>query len=564
MPPVGPSLGEVAAAKLREAKKLVRRERAFDAERVASDAEALFEKISDSNGALRAFLLFLSAKIVDERLDDALTLAKAKLEKAKQTDDVLAESLILVSLVEVHVARGSPAEALEIAKEAEEYLLALDDKQSAGELLMHVASAHLAQGSAQASLNASLQAVDLFSKCEDGEGESAAWCGVINARLALGRYDDALRAAEAALVVSSDSHDELGQAMALLSIARAHHETGQCQKGRKAAEKALKLFKLEGSDVLAAQAMDTYVSAMINLKLGPEALKFCKSEVALVLLGRDKRAVPALRNCLVRLYSFLDKKKLALVEAENALAAAEELGSTKLQAVSLRHVAHMNLLLGKTELARQYATKCAGLCKEQGDMVGEAIANEILGKTVEHRGVFEEKAEREREAEVLVQRLVRSLEDMDGDEFKTVLRTCFQHDYVFTEDVEEAIGPVLAQNPETLYQFYLDNQPDEEEYRVDKEDKTFDNGQMFERRLMYFICRLGQMGYGPGFRLCKDFWRLGEQGDQSVGFSALDLMEHAPDWEEQAGWHPGILDCALQTGAPRHMDFKLNDRERVN
>lgn len=564
MAAVGPSLAEVAAAKLREAKRLVRLERTFDAEKVAGDAKALFEKLSDSSGALQALRLLISAAVVEERFDEALTQAESELATAKQSSNTLAQAYMLMALVEIYSAKGLAAKALEIAKEAEDHLLALDDKQCAGELLMLVTAAHLAQGGGQASLNASLQAVDLFSKAKDAQGECGAWCGVMKSRLALGKYEDALRAAEAALVVSSDAHDELGQAMSLLTLAQTHNDFGQSQKGRKAAEKALSLFQLQSSEVLTAKAMDTYVSAMIDQKLAPEALKFCKQEVSQILAGGDKRAVPIMRTCLVRLYAFMDKKKQALAEAEKALAASEELGSTRNQAVALQHIAQMNLLLGNIDVARQKAERAAALCRDLGDMLGEAVATEIIGKTIEHRGVFEERAEKEREAEVLIHRLKTAMEDRDGDEFRIILEQCYGHGHVYTHDVEEALGPVVVQDPEGFHEFYKGNQP-----RQSKEDfynRNFSSAQMFDRMLLYYIFRWGNMGYGPGFRLQKTTYRVGDvPGHESCdGMATLDLMEDAPDWEEKVQWHAGILDCVLQTGATKMQDKGLPDKMRIH
>eukprot|EP00930_Biecheleria_cincta_P097637 TRINITY_DN89342_c0_g1_i1.p1 TRINITY_DN89342_c0_g1~~TRINITY_DN89342_c0_g1_i1.p1 ORF type:complete len:565 (+),score=140.45 TRINITY_DN89342_c0_g1_i1:75-1769(+) len=564
MTAVGPSLAEVAAAKLREAKRLVRLERTFDAEKVAGDAKALFEKLSDSNGNLQALRLLISAAVVEERFDDALTQAEAELATAKSSSNKVAQAYMLMALVEIYLAKGLAEKALETAKEAEEHLLALDDKQCAGELLLLVAAAHLAQGGGQASLNASLQAVDLFSESKDAQGECGAWCGVMKSRLALGKYEDALRAAEAALVVASDAHDELGQAMALLTLAQTHNDYGQSQKGRKAAEKAVSLFKLQSSEVLTAKAMDTYVSAMIDQKLAPEALKFCKQEVSQIVAGGDKRAVPIMRTCLVRLYAFMDKKKQALAEAEKALASSEELGSRRNQAVALQHIAQMNLLLGNIDVAKQKAEQAAALCRDLGDMLGETLATDTIGKTVEHRGVFEERAEKDREAEVLIHRLKTALQDRDGDEFRIVLEKCYAHGHVYTDDVEEALRPVVSQDPDSFYEFYEDNQP--QQSKVDYTNRKFSTAQMFDRMLMYYIFRWGNMGYGPGFRLQQTTYRVGAVPGHETSESAasLALMEDAPDWEEKTQWHAGILDCVLQTSATRYQAANLPDKMRIH
>merc|ERR1712232_969795 len=72
--------------------------------------------------------------------------------------------------------------------------------------------------------------------------------------------------------------------------------------------------------------------------------------------------------------------------------------------------------------------------------------------------------------------------------------------------------------------------------------------QHFDRRYIYFLFRMGGMGYGPGFRLLRTVYRKGDAGPNATGHTTLSIKEDHDEWEEFTGYHAGIYDCALQTG----------------
>lgn len=164
-------------------------------------------------------------------------------------------------------------------------------------------------------------------------------------------------------------------------------------------------------------------------------------------------------------------------------------------------------------------------------------------------------------AEELILKLKDAMLARDGPTFKSVLEKCYENENVFTENVEEIISPVIETDPEGLYDFFLRNQP--EKWAVNPEEQKFDSATHFDRRLLYYVFRMGAMGYGPGFRLVKQAHRLGDQGPTSQGYGTLNLMDTCPDWEERAAWHPGILDCVLQVGAVRGLPTEYMESTRI-
>ncbi|CAJ1410350.1 unnamed protein product [Effrenium voratum] len=570
--PRGPSLPDVAAAKLREARRLVRLQRSFDAERVAEDAKVLFERCEDAGGVASAKYLLVEAALLEERIEEARQVATEELAAAEKAKDGLREVAMLRALLLVSLAEGKPLDALELAAKAEAVLLkaaaATPNPQAAGELLLQVAQSHMAQGTTaaqQAALNAALQAVDHFSRAAEGQAgpfEADAWRAVLNARVVLGKFEDGIRAAEAAMVICVDCGDEVGQALCLLNISQAHLARGLPLKAKKAAEKALGQFQEQNSDLLAAEALDVLIQALVGQEQRKDALQRAKQELSAFLSSGDKWATPRMRGCLVKALMNMDKKKEALAEAERALESAQSLKSLRAMNEAMKPVAILNIQLGKVDKAKDLADELLRMSKQLGDLDGEAVATQLICKAVQERGVFEEKAALEREAEDLIIELKKAMTDRDGPRFKEVLEKCYENENVFTEDVEEIIGPVILTDPDGLYEFFLNNQP--EKWKIDRaDDRKFDAAQQFDRRLLYYVFRLGAMGYGPGFRLVKTDFRLGEPGQSSKAVGTLNLMENCPDWEERTAWHPGLLDCVLQVGAARVMTNDLQYKAKI-
>jgi len=229
---------------------------------------------------------------------------------------------------------------------------------------------------------------------------------------------------------------------------------------------------------------------------------------------------------------------------------------------AMKPVAVLNMLTGKVDKAKDLADALLPLCQRLGDLEGEAVMNELIGMAVQERGVFEEKAAKEMEAEELILELKKAMLARDGPKFKSILEKCYENENVFTENVEEIIGPVIETDPEGLYDFFLSNQPEKWKINPDEEQK-FDSAAHFDRRLMYYAFRMGAMGYGPGFRLIKQAHRLGNSGPNAQGFGTLNLMDTCPDWEERVFWHPGILDCILQVGAVRGMPHEYMEKTKI-
>ena len=262
--------------------------------------QALFERLENQSGIMDANYFLLQAALLEERINDAVQIAEQGLESARKSAGKLDEVKMLRGHILVKLAEGKPLDALELASKAEALLMTLEkNHKEAGEILLLVAQAHMLQGTTSGqhlALNAALQAVDHFAKVEDGRGEADSWRVVGDARVALGKYEDGLRAIEAAMVISVDGGDEVGQALCLLSLSKAHMLRGLPPKAKKASEKALNLFHEQDSDLLAAQALEILVQALIGQEQRKDALQRAKQELQSFLGSGDKWAVPRMRG----------------------------------------------------------------------------------------------------------------------------------------------------------------------------------------------------------------------------------------------------------------------------
>ncbi|OLP77182.1 hypothetical protein AK812_SmicGene42788 [Symbiodinium microadriaticum] len=280
----------------------------------------------------------------------------------------------------------------------------------------------------------------------------------------------------------SKAEDAKGEADSWRAVLEARAALGKYEDGLRAAEAAMVIYNYCSNE--AGQVEDV---AWFDSDLEGQAM---------IRLEQRKEGLQRAKQALVG----MDKKKEAFAEAEKILDAARSLNSNRYKVE----------VLGQVDKAKQLAEELLPVCKELADLEAEAAAHEVIGKAVEHRGAFEQKAAKEREAEDLIIKLKQD-----------VLEQCYEHEHVYTEadgelwsvfpgDVEELIGPVIATDPEGLYKspasaFFLSNQP--EKWRIDPEDdRKFHTAQQFDRK-------------DPG------------EGAHAMG--TLDLMDNAPEWEEQ-------------------------------
>merc|ERR1712203_315909 len=155
--------------------------------------------------------------------------------------------------------------------------------------------------------------------------------------------------------------------------------------------------------------------------------------------------------------------------------------------------------------------------------------------------------------------------------FAAALENCYGNPFVTTEAVQSAIQPAMESDPDGVAEFIEANEPGQEDTGrrgtiVNGEGKDGDtglndsymkNGQVMDRRGLYFMMRLGGMGYGPGFRMIRfatgksKQWTKTATNMECHSLGTLMLKGDHDDWENYVGYHPGYFDTALQVQSAR-------------
>merc|ERR1712151_937201 len=277
------------------------------------------------------------------------------------------------------------------------------------------------------------------------------------------------------------------------------------------------------------------------------------------------------------------ENKQALEVSKEALAVFREVGDKKLEADMLLEVSNLHSAMGNFNEATKAVDEAIPLYVDLGDEIGKASATEMVGAVEDGRAAMESEAERKKSVKEKVAKLKESLQNRDGDSFKEVMDSLYSDENVTMEDVEGVIEDFMKKDPDGTLEFMRENHPenwaleDESElnpgktthssggvYAADGE-RIFKEGWQYDRRFFYFMFRLNMMGYGPGLRTLKTAFRQGRMDNVSsgglpFGVSTMMLKDDHDDWEETTGWHPGLHDCALQTGSCRGYPLAWRDQ----
>jgi len=259
---------------------------------------------------------------------------------------------------------------------------------------------------------------------------------------------------------------------------------------------------------------------------------------------------------LVHVHAARGDETMALSVAREAVAVFRELGNKSLEASMLTEVAKLHSMGGQLEEARRVADEAALLYRDTGDFVGQAGAMRIMGAVEDAKVTQAKRFEEEAESQALLTKLRDAVVERDAVVFKATLQEIYDNPYVNLDMAQELLQPLVDKDPDGVGKFYEENQPKKP---IDVNWEGTDDGPDYagtqlERQTTYFWMRVGMMGYGPGFRLLRTLFRKGQlkKGANCQGLGVLYIKDDFDDWEERSGFHPGILDCALQSQSARH------------
>jgi len=243
----------------------------------------------------------------------------------------------------------------------------------------------------------------------------------------------------------------------------------------------------------------------------------------------------------------------------------------------LQEVSKLHSSMGNFNDAMKAVEDALPLYVDLGDALGKASATEMVGAVEDARAAMEYEAERKKAVKENLEKLKSALQTRNGELFKEVIESLYSDENVLLEDVEGIIEPMMEKDADGTLEFMRENHPEglleEEEEAAAKTvhesggvysaegERLFDKSWHYDRRFFYFMFRTTGMGYGPGLRTLRTGFRLGSQENQKpgnlpFGVSTMMLKDDHDDWEQMAGWHPGLHDCALQSGGMRGYDLQ--------
>lgn len=388
------------------------------------------------------------------------------------------------------------------------------------------------------------------------------------ARLGLGKYADAMKAAEAAIVIYLKLSDKYGQALCFTSIARAHVSNNQFTKALKAGGKALEVCRELGAPHWEASALDACVEALIKSNAMDEAVRQAKQGLAYIQRKAPKRAIARAMETVIRAYVARSNYKEALGVAKDALKTYAEAGDSDREAAMMIEISRLHTNMGDLDDAEQAANDSLTMYKKLHDAHGQNLATDMLGAAEDAKHVVETEDERVETIKEKIADLRRAIENRDETAFKAGMEAVFSDGKVTEADIDKLLEPLMKGDPEGTMEFLRENVEPEatsasglnrlcEDGAVD-DSKRFAYGIQIDRRMAYFFFRVGMMGYGPGFRLLKCLVGMDDKTGRPsgrFGISTLTYKDDMDEWEMTTGYHPGLFDCVLQTGAARNTQW---------
>jgi hypothetical protein len=538
-----------AVARLAVARAAFAQGRFEEAELSAKGALQASTKL-DASGELEANSIIIRSLIATGGKDAASLISKlcSSSDKKSSATGNLLEAERFIALCDSKAA----VQAIDKSKGIFE---TLQDKEGAGRAMLTKAKAHSCGGESEPAVRAAEAAVAIFNGLSDDHGEASAWAGVMSARFAAGDYKGGISASFAAMALYGETGDEIGEATVLIELAEVQLKRSLAGEALSAALSALSIAQKKSADSLASTALVIAVNSYIALGQPSEALSIAKQLMAAARLAGNKKMEALALSSLAKAHAADKYLEVAVDTASEAVVAAEQLGDKALQAKLLEDIAGIHLAAEQLQAAKDAGDRAGVIYKELGDSKGmdsvkalSSSIDEALGKEPEKKLKEDEQYKIDREMDMLaLQAATEALMSRDEKTFKTKYEKLYECKTLTPEDWSKAFANYDDQDSKSFMETCLNKRPGS-------------YIRMINEVPFYCAFRYGGMHYGPGFRLNSLIMsnvdrEIFEEEALSLGvlslWSSWDHVPNPEDWERLSGWHPGVLDCALQVSAMR-------------
>mmetsp|Transcript_105674 Transcript_105674/g.298662 ORF Transcript_105674/g.298662 Transcript_105674/m.298662 type:complete len:399 (-) Transcript_105674:139-1335(-) len=371
---------------------------------------------------------------------------------------------------------------------------------------------------------------------------------------------DAFAAANEALALYTRAGDKRGEAATLQALARAQLQKREASGAVKSAKAALDLFEEVDNVKGMVAALEILVSAYIQCQEPQQALDVATEKHQRLMQKGDKVGQAAVSVPLFLALRSQEDQQVhaneALEVANDALRIFRELGDRKGEADMWVRVSETHLNWGMADSAKQEAQAARMMYRELRDKKGEDNANIVLTEAYIRQGE-PALAPLHPEGVELLAKIAAAVEERDSAAFrKASERLGAIGGYGLVTETEQMaiLGPAMRKDPEGASEFIASNSPDAGELEEGGEqNKPVGMRCPMEKNTFYASFRWGGIQYGPRYRCTEFAVRLntpmvGEE-HEALGYSTINIQDCSDDWEVGLKYHPGILDCALQSGS---------------
>jgi len=502
-----------------------------------------------------ATTLVTAAWLAKGQPEEALRAAMKEMQKCRLLRNSAGEATLMLDASEAYAAMGRGEDAVAAAGEARNVFREQGDATSELKALQKAVHANICMQNFLDALRSADEALALAALGDDEQAKAEAWLSVAKARLHNKKPEGSMAAANEALVRYVQYKDQGKQGLAHLVIAEAQITKERSDEALDAALSALQKFESCGKVLDATKALDMIIGCHIASGDKRGALRAAKDALAASKGGHGERAALFM---VFDTYIKTEDLKGAVEMGKDAMARLAEVQDTTGKVDMALKVARVCTQQGDYDEATRLAHKAQAQCEENGNVLKEQAALQLLTDIQSSRNNMASSAKRQ-EGLTLVRELASAAERKNIQDWRKAIKKLESSQAIIQEDLDEALVPIFKKDADGAKAFlaeYADEVGAAPGY-CDQYLATMDGAGMgtpmkmrgMDKTMHYYYHRLGGMGFGPRFRTVDLNFKVCNQDIPGYVATAQLQLDGADAWEEKLGSnYPGFIDGGLHSG----------------
>lgn len=548
-------IAAMAEGLLNKAQELLGKDEGFaEAEVAASKALGLYREGTDdkdSKNLAEALRCLVDLKIAGADKPGALRIVREEVAAVRENDK-FRRALLLTVQAEVNVHMDNPVEALELGRAARAILHELGKKiEEVNTIATGMLTALCMQRDSGGAVDLANEMLAIGWQTGDTKTQAQACQCALHAWVLSGSRE-ALEVGRRAVQLNQQINDKEQEAASLVALANAHLHMEDFSDAARTSLEAVNIARELGLKKLFAMCFQTRIQSLIALKQVPEAIFWADDEIKKAQKANDQKLEALISPSTVTGLWAMGSLDGAAKKAETCAKLFQGIGDRKGEAGSLKALAEIQLQGRQLESAEAALQSALALYRDLNESKAEKECLVVLDHICVAKG-DPDGAPNRAEALTILRELSRALEERNVSEFKKLSHRFDSVGGVTDEDIQEIFAPAVNKDPDASRNFIVkhighkavNNANALDQQRAQKSGNFF---KIVERALLYQNFRNGGMGYGPHFRCLSVTAARSGQGE---AVAVMRMTSESECWEHELllGGGPGIMDCALQTGA---------------